>query len=175
MLGLNKDVVELVEHTDEWKDLFKQEKALLENLIGEHVISIEHIGSTAIGGIAAKPLLDLMIGVRSLNDVENFDRRKLKEAGIYHLGRVEIEGKLVYAKFSDLKELTKTHVYHVVEHESDWWHRHTAFRDYLMEHPEIAKDYETLKKALVQLHPENEAAYAEGKKQFIDDVLRLSV
>ncbi len=175
MLGLNKDVVELVEHTDEWKDLFKQEKALLENLIGEHVISIEHIGSTAIGGIAAKPLLDLMIGVRSLNDVENFDRRKLKEAGIYHLGRVEIEGKLVYAKFSDLKELTKTHVYHVVEHEGDWWHRHTAFRDYLMEHPEIAKDYETLKKALVQLHPENEAAYAEGKKQFIDDVLRLSV
>lgn len=175
MLGLNKDVVELVEHTDEWKDLFKQEKVLLENLIGEHVISIEHIGSTAIGGIAAKPLLDLMIGVRSLNNVENFDRRKLKEAGIYHLGRVEIEGKLVYAKFSDLKELTKTHVYHVVEHEGDWWHRHTAFRDYLMEHPEIAKDYETLKKALVQLHPENEAAYAEGKKQFIDDVLRLSV
>lgn len=81
----------------------------------------------------------------------------------------------MYAKFSDLKELTKTHVYHVVEHEGDWWHRHTAFRDYLMKHPEIAKDYETLKKALVQLHPENEAAYAEGKKQFIDDVLRLSV
>lgn len=80
MLGLNKDVVELVEHTDEWKDLFKQEKVLLENLIGEHVISIEHIGSTAIGGIAAKPLLDLMIGVRSLNDVENFDRRKLKRS-----------------------------------------------------------------------------------------------
>ncbi len=102
-------------------------------------MDIQHIGSTAIDGIAAKPLLDILVGVKSMGDAQKFDKHKLKEANIYHLGRVEIEGKEVFAKFSNLENLTKTHVLHVVEYGGDWWQKHIFFRDYLNEHPEVAK------------------------------------
>ncbi|MGG0668376.1 GrpB family protein [Sporosarcina koreensis] len=175
MLGLNKDVVALTPYRQEWKELFEREKALLDSLIGEHIVDIQHIGSTAIEGIAAKPMLDVLIGVRSMDDVEKFDKYQLRDADIYHLGRVEIEGKAVFAKFSDLEELTKTHVYHVVEYGGDWWKQHTLFRDYLNEHPDIAWKYESLKKELALKYPDNERQYAEAKKVFVDEVLKLAM
>jgi GrpB-like predicted nucleotidyltransferase (UPF0157 family) len=174
MLGLNRDVVRLTPYRQEWKELFVQEKALLHSLIGEYVIDIQHIGSTAIEGIAAKPMLDVLIGVRSMDDVKQFDKYRLKKVDIYHLGRVEIDGKEVFAKFSDLEELTKTHVYHVVEYGGDWWKQHTRFRDYLNEHPEVARDYESLKKKSALKFPDNERQYAEAKKAFVDEILRLA-
>lgn len=174
MLGLNKDVVALTPHRQEWKALFEQEKSLLESLIGEHIVDIQHIGSTAIEGIAAKPMLDVLIGVRSMDDVKKFDKYRLKDEDIYHLGRVEIEGKEVFAKFSDLDDLTKTHVYHVVEYDGEWWKQHTLFRDYLNEHPDVAHKYEALKKELVLKYPGNERQYAEAKKVFVDEVLKLT-
>ena len=174
VLGLNKDVVALSSYRQEWKELFSHEKALLESLIGEYVVDIQHIGSTAIEGIAAKPMLDILIGLRSMDDVKKFDKYKLKDADIYHLGRVEIEGKAVFAKFSDLEELTKTHVYHVVEYGGDWWKQHTLFRDYLNAHSDVASEYETLKKELAVKYPTNERNYADAKKKFVDEVLSLA-
>lgn len=171
MLGLNKDVVKLVEHTNNWKKLFKVEKDLLNSLVGEHVVDIQHIGSTAIDGIAAKPLLDILVGIKSMGDAQKFDKHKLKEANIYHLGRVQIEGKEVFAKFSNLENLTKTHVLHVVEYGGDWWQKHIFFRDYLNDHPEVAKQYEVLKKEMAEAFPTNERSYAEGKKDFVDRIV----
>lgn len=174
MLGLNRNVVRLASYRQEWKELFEQEKELLESLIGEYVVDIQHIGSTAIEGIAAKPMIDVLIGLHSLDDVKKFDKHRLKKADIYHLGRVEIDGKEVLAKFSDLEELTKTHVYHVVEYGGDWWQQHTLFRDYLNEHPEVARQYETLKKKSALKYPDDERLYAEEKKAFVDEVLRVA-
>lgn len=174
MLGLNKDVVALTPSCQEWQGLFKQEKALLELLIGEHIVDIQHIGSTAIEGIAAKPMLDVLIGVKTMDDVKQFDKYRLKDADIYHLGRVEIEGKAVFAKFSNLDELTKTHVYHVVEYGGDWWKQHLFFRDYLNEHSNVAQKYEALKIELASKYPDDERSYTDAKKAFVDDVLRLA-
>jgi len=173
MLGLNKDVVKLVGHANNWKELFRVEKAILNSLVGEHVVDIQHIGSTAIDGIAAKPLLDILVGVKSMGDAQKFDKHKLKKADIYHLGRVQIEGKEVFAKFSNLENLTKTHVLHVVEYDGDWWQKHIFFRDYLNEHPEVAKQYEVLKKELAEAFPTNERSYTDGKKIFVDNILLL--
>ena len=171
MLGLNRNVVKLVGHANNWKELFKEEKTLLNRLVGEYVVDIQHIGSTAIDGIAAKPLLDILVGVSSIGDAQKFDKHKLKEANIYHLGRVQIEGKEVFAKFSNLENLTKTHVLHVVEYGGDWWQKHIFFRDYLNEHPEVANDYEALKKELAEAFPTNERSYTDGKKVFVDGIL----
>lgn len=173
MLGLNRNVVKLVEHANNWKELFKVEKGLLNSLVGEHVVDIQHIGSTAIDGIAAKPLLDILIGVTSMGDAQKFNKHKLKEANIYHLGRVQIEGKEVFAKFSSLDNLTKTHVIHVVEYGRDWWQKHIFFRDYLNKHPDVAEDYEALKKELAEAFPTNERSYTDGKKGFVDKILLL--
>lgn len=170
MLGLNKDVVQLSPYNPQWRNLFEEEKKILVELIGEHIIDIQHIGSTAIAGIAAKPMLDVLIGVKSLEDVKQFDKVRLKEAAIYPLGRVAIEGKVVYAKFSDLEALTKTHVYHIVEYGGDWWQQHTLFRDYLNKYPETAVEYERLKKELATKYPTNERSYADAKKEFVNEI-----
>lgn len=173
MLGLNKDVVALTKHEEGWQALFVQEKALLETLLGDLAVDIQHIGSTAIRGIAAKPLLDVLIGVRSLDDVARFDLHALKDADIYRL-KAEVEGKVVFAKFSDLHELTKTHVYHVVEHGGEWWKAHTSFRDYLNDHPDVAKAYESLKRELARKYPHNERQNSDAKKSFVDRIVALS-
>ncbi|QTD39703.1 GrpB family protein [Sporosarcina sp. Te-1] len=173
MLGLNKDVVALTKHEEGWQALFDQEKVLLASLLGDKAVDIQHIGSTAIRGISAKPMLDLLIGVKNLTDVDQFDLHALKDADIYRL-KADVEGKVVFAKFSDLHELTKTHVYHVVEYGGEWWNAHTLFRDYLNEHPDVAKSYETLKLELAQKYPDNERDYADAKKTFVDRIVALT-
>ncbi len=77
----------------------------------------------------------------------------------------------MFAKFSNLENLTKTHVLHVVEYGGDWWQKHIFFRDYLNEHPEVANDYEALKKELAEAFPTNERSYTDGKKVFVDGIL----
>ncbi|KAB8126007.1 GrpB family protein [Gracilibacillus oryzae] len=171
MLGINKGEVRLAAPSIEWKVLFQKEKKLLNELIGAHIKDLQHIGSTAIDGIDAKPVIDMVAGVTSMADIQNFDKEKLKASGYYHLHRVKIDGKAVFAKFSDLKNFTKTHILHVVEYEGDWWSQHIFFRDYLNQHPEAAKEYEAMKRDLAMKYPNNESVYTDEKKQFVDKIL----
>ncbi|TPE68621.1 GrpB family protein [Halalkalibacterium halodurans] len=171
MLGVNKGKVKLVAYSPKWKELFVEEKEMLESIIGENIKDIQHFGSTAIEGINAKPIIDILVGVESLNEVEKFDKERLKESGYYHLRRVRLEGKVVFAKFSNLENLTKTHIMHIVEHNGTWWKEHTSFRDYLNENPEKAREYETLKKRLALKYPNDERLYTDEKKKFVDGIL----
>lgn len=171
MLGVNKGEVKLVAHSNNWEEYYTKEAVLLYSLIGEHVVDIQHIGSTAIPGIIAKPIIDILIGVKNLNDVERFDKNKLKQEGYYYLPRVTVEGKQVFAKFSNLDNLTKTHILHVVEYKGDWWKQHIFFRDYLIEHEGARKEYETLKRHLAQSYLNDERLYTDGKKKFVDHIL----
>ncbi|WP_204758484.1 DnaJ family domain-containing protein [Lentibacillus sediminis] len=170
MLGVNKGQVRLSEHSDTWDEQFAREKALLEEIIGEHVVDIQHFGSTAIKGISAKPIIDVLIGVDSLDRVKQFDRKKLREVNIYQL-KVKLDGKVVFAKISDMENISKTHIYHVVEHEGDLWKKHVHFRDYLNEHPEAATEYEALKQELAEKYAEDESSYTDAKKAFVDQIL----
>ncbi|SET64839.1 GrpB protein [Oceanobacillus limi] len=124
----------------------------------------QHFGSTAIEGINAKPIIDILVGVESLDEVEKFDKERLKENGYYHLSKVSLEGKVVFAKFSNLDNLTKTHIMHIVKHNCTWWKEHTYFRDYLNEHPEKAREYEALKKRLALKYP-NEDVHTPKKRR----------
>jgi GrpB-like predicted nucleotidyltransferase (UPF0157 family) len=171
MLGVNKGEVKLVTHSPNWKKLFAEEREMLKSIIGESTKDIQHFGSTAIIGIYAKPIIDILVGVDSLDEVEKFDKESLKESGYYHLPKVRLEGKVVFAKFSNLENLTKTHIMHIVEHNSTWWKEHTGFRDYLNENPEKAREYETFKKRLALKYPNDERSYSDEKKKFVDDVL----
>ncbi len=172
MLGVNKGEVKLVNHSAGWKYLFNEEKELLQSIIGESIIDIQHFGSTAIEGISAKPVIDILVGVESLEDVRKFDRKRLKEKGYYHLSKVQLAGKVVFAKFSDLESLTKTHNMHVVEYNSSWWKKHTYFRDYLNDNPEKAKEYDALKQTLALKYPKDEKSYAKEKNRFVDDIIK---
>lgn len=171
MLGVNKGEVVLATHDTSWRSLFEEEKKLLQAIIGEQTEDIQHMGSTAINGIQAKPIIDILVGVKSMDDIEAFDEEKLREHSYYRLKKVLLEGKVVFAKFSSLENLTKTHILHVVEHNGGWWNAHIFFRDYLNEHPETAQQYEQHKQKLAKQYPDNEKAYTDGKKAFVDRIL----
>ncbi|GEN46396.1 GrpB family protein [Alkalibacillus haloalkaliphilus] len=174
MLGLSKGEVKLVNYNPEWPQLFQQEKQLLQNMVGEHVLGIEHIGSTAIKGLKAKPIIDLVVGLKSLEDVQLLGLKRMSEADYYMLQKQEIEGKIVFAKFPYIKDedYTKTHFLHVVEYNGDWWNAHIQFRDRLNANQDLAKEYEALKLKLAEEHPKDVTAYAESKEMFIKSVLK---
>ncbi|MGM7682874.1 GrpB family protein [Cytobacillus sp. Hm23] len=172
MLGVNKGEVKLVENKySQWNSLYLEEKETLDLLIGNYVKDIQHIGSTAIRSILAKPILDILVGVESLSDIQQFDTNVLKEEGYYHLSKVEIEGKEVFAKFFNLNTMTKSHILHIVEYKGEWWQQHTFFRDYLNNNPQMAKEYEALKKTLAIKYPNNVSAYSDEKNSFVAKVL----
>lgn len=171
MLGVNKGEVKLVSHSTDWKNLFESEKELLDSIIGEHVVDIQHIGSTSITDIHTKPIIDILVGVKSLHEVTKFDQKRLKVHGYYLLAKVELEGKKVFAKFSSLQNLTKTHILHVVKYEGEWWSQHAFFRDFLNENKEAREEYEDLKRILAKKYPNDEKSYTDEKKSFVDRIL----
>ncbi|SFB28753.1 GrpB domain, predicted nucleotidyltransferase, UPF0157 family [Lentibacillus halodurans] len=140
LLGVHKGQVKIAGHSTQWKDLFLEEKQLLLEMIGESVVDIQH----AIKNISAKPIIDMLVGMKSLEDVDLFDRKRLAEEDIYRL-KVVLDGKVVFAKFSDLKNLTKTHIIHVVEYKGDWWNQHLFSLDFSNENPDAVREYEALK------------------------------
>ncbi len=170
MQGVDRSEVTLVPYHREWGEKFLTEKELLESIIGKHIIDLQHFGSTAIGGIATKPVIDILVGVEDLADVERFDRKALAAKKYHQLGHVEQEGKVVFAKFPALPDLRRTHYMHVVEHNGMWWKSHIGFRDALIEKPSLAKEYEALKKELAKKYPNNVRAYTEEKAEWIQSL-----
>ncbi|EMR06371.1 dephospho-CoA kinase/protein folding accessory domain-containing protein [Bhargavaea cecembensis DSE10] len=171
MEGLPAGSVFLVDHDDRWRESFREEAELLRKLLGPKVVAVEHIGSTAVPGLKAKPLVDLLVGLDDLGEYERFDFNALAARGYCRLRNAAVEGKRVIAKFRQLDPPVKTHVVHVVVHGGDWWQKHLLFRDRLRENPEIAGDYERLKLGLAERHPGDERAYADAKLEFVERVL----
>ena len=171
MLGLNKGEVRLEDGQENYGALFQQEKKKLEEIMGKHVVGIEHFGSTAISGIKAKPIIDILIGLHSLDDVRLFDKQAMARESYYLIGKQNVENKIVYAKFSNLETARKTHFLHVVEYGGEWWNAHLFFRDRLKENPQLAHDYEAVKIDLAKTYANDVEAYTEGKKEFVDQVI----
>lgn len=171
MDGLPAGKVFLVDHDDRWKESYREEAERLRELLGPYVIAVEHIGSTAVPGLRAKPLVDLLVGLDDLARYDRFDFRELGAHGYYRLRNEPIVGKQVIAKFRQLDPPVKTHVVHIVEHGGNWWQKHLLFRDRLRENPETAREYERLKLELAERHPADERAYADAKLEFVERVL----
>ncbi|MFC7366535.1 MULTISPECIES: GrpB family protein [Bhargavaea] len=171
MEGLPAGKVFLVDHDDRWKESFREEAVLLRQLLDPHVVAVEHIGSTAVPQLKAKPLIDLLIGLNDLADYGHFDFKALAARGYYRLRNDPIDGKRVIAKFRQLDPPVKTHVVHIVEHGGDWWQKHLLFRDRLRKDRGIAEDYERLKLKLAERHSGDERAYADAKLEFVERVL----
>lgn len=171
MKGLPAGKVFLTDYNDSWKESFREEAALLRQLLGRQIVAVEHIGSTAVPGLKAKPLVDLIVGLDEMEEFDRFDFKALGAHGYYRLRNEPIRGKKVMAKFRQLDPPIKTHVVHIVDHGGDWWRKHLLFRDRLLENPEIAREYEQLKLELAEQHSAEERAYANAKLDFVNRVL----
>lgn len=129
-LGLKRDEVKLVDYSLEWNEEFQQTRKAIEERTGLAAERIEHIGSTAIKDMPAKPIIDILVGVDNLKKVDESLLRDFSKAGFLRL-KVERPEEKVLAKFTDDTYQKKTHFVHLVDYQKDLWHNLLFFRDYL--------------------------------------------
>jgi GrpB-like predicted nucleotidyltransferase (UPF0157 family) len=156
--------VYLLSHDPRWRDDFIRESAVVAAALGELHVTIHHIGSTAIPGIAAKPVIDLIPVVRDVAAVDA-SNAALQALGYEPMGEFGIAGRRFFRKDNAGGE--RSHHLHVFQIGSPQIARHLAFRDFLRAHREYAAQYEALKLRLAELHPADIAAYCDGKDAFI--------
>ncbi|HEU4882801.1 MAG TPA: GrpB family protein [Longimicrobium sp.] len=161
--------VEVVPHDPRWRDAFEVESKHITAALGENVVAIHHIGSTAIPDIHAKPIIDLLVEVRDIAAVDG--RGAAMEAlGYQVMGEYGIPGRRYFRK--DDQDGIRTHHVHVFRAGSGEVARHLAFRDYMIVHPADARRYSELKQRLAAEHPTSADAYMDGKDGFIQQVDR---
>lgn len=164
-IGLDHKSVKLVPFSTEWKDLFEEEEKIIRSTLGERVLLIEHIGSTAIPGIVAKPIIDIAATVPDESDIEKCVQ-PLVDAGYEYKGEYGLPGRHFF-----IKGVPSTHHLHVVVSGSHHWKSWLLFRDYLIEHPELANDYSAEKQELAATHASDREGYTMAKGSFIVQVL----
>ena len=161
------DVV-VVEYDPSWGARYERERASIVEALGDvmdGVAAIEHVGSTAVPGLAAKPIIDIIVGVRELAAGE---RCVQPLEGIGYMGS---RSRSPETRMSFYRGHPDTHHLHIVEHGGEEWQRLIVFRDFLRERPAVAREYDALKKELALQHRTDPPAYAEAKAPFVESVL----
>jgi GrpB-like predicted nucleotidyltransferase (UPF0157 family) len=166
--------IAIAPYDSDWPSRFAAERDhLIACLPSDLVRRIEHFGSTAVPGLAAKPIVDMLVEVTDLEETKARITPVLMAQGYEYLWRPTHgdDGPPFYAWFIKRDTAgTRTHHIHMVEASFEEHWRRLLFRDYLIEHPEVAKGYETLKRQLAADHPNDRIAYTNGKAAFIQAV-----
>ena len=158
--------VEVVPPNPAWPAAFDQAAQAIAVALDDTVIAIHHIGSTAISGIYAKPIIDLLVEVQDITQVAR-QNAAMTDLGYQAMGEYGIPGRRYFRK--DNAAGVRTHHVHAFAAGTDQVRRHLAFRDYLVAHPAAAQEYSELKRRLAQAHPTDIEQYMDGKHDFIQD------
>lgn len=170
MLGVPKYKVILENHREEWAAEFEEVKRHLQNIHGNNIIDIQHVGSTAIEGIMAKPMLDIAVLFKCMHNLV-FDI--MKDNGYIYYGEVAAGKHLFILRGQDDVSLQHIHCYE--ESNPALFLEQLRFRDFLRTHPLYAREYEQLKLDLYKLYPNNREKYTAGKQAFFDKIKSLAV
>ena len=159
-------VIRVVPYDPRWPADFEVEAARIMRALGEIVVRLHHIGSTAIPTTSAKPIIDLLLEVVAVSDL---DRRTsaMEALGYEAMGEFGIPGRR-YFRRNDAAGM-RTHQVHAFDATSPELERHLAFRDYMIAHPTIAREYGALKQRLAAAHPDDIIAYSNGKDAFVKE------
>jgi GrpB-like predicted nucleotidyltransferase (UPF0157 family) len=159
--------VRLQPYTDEWVTRFKHEQVALKAVLGNVAEDIQHIGSTSVPNLAAKPTIDILLGTKDFPWRASSDTAlSTVDYGFYKENHATWR---VYLKAWH-GNLRGYHL-HVVEFDSEHWHRHLLFRDYLRTHSDEASRYAELKLRLAAETRGERGAYQDGKNEFIDSLM----
>jgi len=171
LIGQHKRDFTVVPYQYGWKDLFKQESDLLHSTLGEKVLRIEHIGSTAIPGMLAKPIIDIMAAVVSLAAAAELIP-VVESLGYEHKPLDTIPDRVFFAK--ERSPEFRTHHLNLAAPESGFWINQLVFRDYLRAHDDIAAEYVDLKKQIAKRYAQTHQLDREAKSEFVARVLELA-
>ena len=158
--------ITVLNYDPEWPLKYERERKAIAEILDGNGISIYHIGSTSVPGLAAKPIIDMMAVVRSLEKVDDA-RGKFSELGYEYLGEFGIAGRRYFRKGGD----ERTHQIHIFQ--ADDWNnigRHLAFRDYMRTHEKERAEYAEIKTALAQRFPYDIDGYCDGKDAFVREM-----
>ena len=161
--------VTVIPYSDQWERDFLKIKDEIKSALGELAESIEHVGSTSVRGLSAKPVIDIDV-VISDSSVLSDVIAALGRIGYQHEGDLGITGREAF-RYDGKDHLQKHHLY-VCPEDSPELRRHIAFRDYLRSHPEAAAEYSRIKEEGAALYPEDIDRYIEYKTPFIEKIYR---
>jgi len=169
MLGLKRGKVKLSLYNQKWQEIFKKEKKMLQKALGKMIIDIQHVGSTAVSRIPAKPIIDIAVAVPELSrkEVEKYIE-PLKKVGYEYRGEDRPREHL-FVKGGEEKRICHLHM---VKFDSKAWKDYLLFRDYLRTHKKVAAKYTKLKLELAKKFSGNRKLYTTSKDNFIQKILK---
>jgi GrpB-like predicted nucleotidyltransferase (UPF0157 family) len=165
VIGLESGLVRLVPYQVDWPRLFAVEKERLQVALGDHVLDIQHVGSTAVPGLPAKPIIDIAIAV------ENFEKAVVCIQPIENLGYTYRGENGIPRRHYFRKGDPRTHHIHMNQITGVDWENQILFRDYLIRHPEAVQAYAALKISLAQKYPADREQYLFEKSPLIQQIL----
>ncbi len=169
--------VVIADYDPRWPEMYAEESTRIQNAIGEWLLGIEHVGSTSVPGLAAKPVVDIMPGLRALSDAPHIISA-MKELGYQYFPEYEPElperRYFVRPPGPANRHKRLFHI-HAVETTSAFWRRHLAFRDHLRAHPDVAGEYAALKRRLAAEYGPDREGYTEAKTEFITRIESLAL
>lgn len=173
---MSTKIIEIQAYDPLWAEIFLDIKMILARSLGELVIQIEHVGSTAVPGLAAKAILDIDVVIDSRERLPAIIE-KLVPLGYYHNGDQGIPNREAFKRKDEFVPYTsskrrwmKQHLY-VCPKDSKELARHIFFRDFLLKHPEAVKSYATLKRQLAEKYRTEPLWYSEAKTEFIEKIV----
>ncbi len=168
--------IQIVPYNANWKVIFEQEKTLINNVLGKDILlCIEHIGSTSVEGLAAKPTIDILVEVLNLSDaLKQTIIQKLETIGYGNMNNAEKKDKMIFGKGYDANYIFKQ-TYHLhIREKGNTPQDEIYFRDYLRENSGVRDEYAKLKYALAEKYRFNREDYTQAKTEFISRITELS-
>ena len=163
----DKRRVEVVSYNPNWKEMYKEESGKVKNILSDIIIDIHHIGSTAIPGIKAKPVIDMLVEVKDIEAVDQYNH-KMEEFGYEVMGEYGIPKRRFFRKGGD----KRTHHIHIFQVGNEEIERHIDFKKYLIAYPDKAREYSKLKEKLTNKYTYDVENYTNGKSDFIKEIDR---
>jgi GrpB-like predicted nucleotidyltransferase (UPF0157 family) len=162
MRGVKRYEVALEPHNDSWAREFENTRKEISSILGANGMGIHHIGSTAVKGIVAKPILDVGVFVRKFDEI---NITGMQSIGYDYCGESDVSGRCLFVMRKN-GDLSTHHIHCFPENHSNLI-ANILFRNFLNEHPKYAKQYNDLKLRLYALYPKDRAKYTNGKEEFI--------
>ncbi len=172
-LGLQRGTVKLLLYDAEWRVEFEREKQLLLQAFGNKIVAIEHIGSTALPGAYAKPIIDINVAIRSLDEAPEFINILEERLGYTNIPNRRFDDRYFLPKGP---EECRTHHLNLVEQQCDTaWLYPLLFRDYLAAHPADLAAYSVLKRELAEQYKHARDQYTEAKSDFVRKIIQKAL
>ena len=167
-LGLAPEDVRVEPHSDEWGEAYETERVRLAGALGDLVVDIQHVGSTAVPGLAAKPIVDIAIAIPEASFAQRVSQ-VLTTLGYEFAVDAGNEGGLIF--FRESNPPLRTHHVHIVEHRDPQWRNYLKFRDLLRADSDLRSKYARLKDRLVRDYANDRPGYTNAKTEFIRTAL----